>query len=98
MDDYGVDINAPEPPFVLFQVLYRLPIINSILYLPWLLISFLARALSAIVGYFVGFMFGDDGHAGGVATGTIREPVSRDPRIPRPRWGPDLSLMDDEYL
>ena len=27
-----------------------------------------------------------------------RQPASRDSRIPRPAWGPDLTMMDDEYL
>lgn len=40
----------------------------------------------------MGFMFGDED------AGYVRQPVSRDHRIPRPVWGPDLSMMDDEYL
>lgn len=27
-----------------------------------------------------------------------RVPVSQDDRIPRPPWGPDLSMMHDEVL
>ena len=46
----------------------------------------------------MGFTFADDAGAGdeGWVGGAV--PVSRDARIPRPAWGPDLSMLDDEYL
>ncbi|KAL8716302.1 MAG: hypothetical protein Q9220_000207 [cf. Caloplaca sp. 1 TL-2023] len=46
------------------------------------------RFWAGVVGWVIGFGGGGDG----------REPVSRDPRIGRPEWGPDLSMMGDEYL
>lgn len=63
----------------------------------------LVRAVFSLLGYLVGFMFGGDedavaGGRGGVRGGRIRQPVSRDPRIPRPDYGPDLSMLNDDYL
>ncbi|KAI4188277.1 MAG: hypothetical protein LQ348_003958 [Seirophora lacunosa] len=82
MVGYGVDINAPEPPFVLGQVLWRkmgMGIVFEVI-----------RCFATVLGWIVGF--------GGAETGRGQKPVSRDPRIPMPDWGPDLSMMDDEYL
>ncbi|KAL9003593.1 MAG: hypothetical protein Q9188_003544 [Gyalolechia gomerana] len=82
MVGYGVDINAPEPPFVLAKVIWRR-----------LGVGFLfdfVRLWAGVIGWVAGF--------GGAGTGTARQPVSRDSRIPKPEWGPDLSMMDDEYL
>lgn len=52
------------------------------------------------MGYFIGFVFGRDADGGGMNGygGVPRQPVSKDNRIPRPSWGPDLSMMDDEFL
>lgn len=97
MDGYGVDITAPEPPFVLFKVLYRKTIFGTLLY-PFFT---LVKLLASVLGYLMGFTFGgepaaeDWGWGGG---GAVQVPVSRDARIPRPAWGPDLSMLDDEYL
>ena len=93
MVGYGVDINAPRPPFVLFKVIHRNAAIRNILIPFYALSKVLAKIIASVVGYFVGFMFGDDEVAE-----VVRQPVSRDQRIPRPSWGPDLSMMDDEYL
>lgn len=86
MVGYGVDINAPEPPFVLAKITWRklgMPFVFD-----------LVRFWAGVFGWVAGF--------GGAGTGTVagkeRQPVSRDERIPRPEWGPDLSMMDDEYL
>lgn len=99
MEGYGVDIAAPQPPFVLFKVLYRLvreSFIGSLFSSFYLLFSIFVRLLSSVIGYLIGFIFGgtSDGEAGKIT----RQPVSKDDRIPRPSWGPDLSLMDDEFL
>ncbi|KAL8732879.1 MAG: hypothetical protein Q9166_002480 [cf. Caloplaca sp. 2 TL-2023] len=77
MVGYGVDINAPTPPFVLAKVIWRKLGIGLL----FEVVRFWARVLGWIVGF-----------------GEGREPVSRDTKIPRPEWGPDLSMMDDEYL
>ncbi|KAL8917158.1 MAG: hypothetical protein Q9208_008127 [Pyrenodesmia sp. 3 TL-2023] len=82
MVGYGVDINAPEPPFVLAKVLWRKLGIGILLDI--------VRFFASVLGWVAGF--------GGAGTGATREPVSRDQRIPKPEWGPDLSMMDDEYL
>ncbi|KAL6718958.1 hypothetical protein ACLMJK_003193 [Lecanora helva] len=92
MVGYGVDIDAPKPPFVAFKVLARYTVVGRVVPFLRLLVSL----VMSVVGWFVGFVFGgSEGSNGGVPT---RVPVSRDARIPRPAWGPDLSLMDDEYL
>ena len=108
MEGYGVDINSPEPPFVLFQVLYRFlrdSFVGTLLYPVYYILSLLVGVVSSVVGYLVGFVFGSDeasphGHVGqGFASGGFRQPpVSQDERIPRPQWAPDLSMMNDEYL
>ncbi|KAL8862058.1 MAG: hypothetical protein Q9178_001513 [Gyalolechia marmorata] len=77
MVSYGVDIDAPRPPFVLAKVLWRK--------LGMGLLVEVVRFWASVLGWIVGF-------------GEGRQPVSRDQRIPRPEWGPDLSMMDDEYL
>ncbi|KAL8998724.1 MAG: hypothetical protein Q9169_002279 [Polycauliona sp. 2 TL-2023] len=79
MIGYGVDIDAPEPPFVLAKVVWRKLGVG--------LLVEVVRFWASVFGWIVGF--------GG---GERSPPVSRDPRIPRPAWGPDLSMMDDEYL
>lgn len=108
MEGYGVDINSPEPPFVLFQVLYRFlreSFLGTVLYPVYYILSLFLRVASSIVGYLVGFIFGGGGtspygpEANGFGNGMPRQPpVSRDDRIPRPQWAPDLSMMTDEYL
>ncbi|KAL8756308.1 MAG: hypothetical protein Q9184_004545, partial [Pyrenodesmia sp. 2 TL-2023] len=82
MVGYGVDLNAPEPPFVLAKVLWRKLGIG--------IVFDIVRFFASVLGWVAGF--------GGAGTGATREPVSRDQRIPKPEWGPDLSMMDDEYL
>ncbi|KAL8965879.1 MAG: hypothetical protein Q9197_006281 [Variospora fuerteventurae] len=82
MVGYGVDINAPEPPFVLGQVLWGKTGVGLV----FEVIRFFAAALGWIVGF------------GGAGSGRGPEPVSRDPGIPKPASGPDFSMMDDEYL
>ncbi len=82
MVGYGVDLDAPEPPFVLAKVLWRKLGIG--------ILFDIVKFFAGVLGWVVGF--------GGAGTGATREPVSRDQRIPRPAWGPDLSMMDDEYL
>ncbi|KAL8734280.1 MAG: hypothetical protein Q9181_003247 [Wetmoreana brouardii] len=84
MVGYGVDINAPRPPFVLAKVIWRK--------LGMELLVEVARFWSGVLGWIVGFAGGGGGGARG------RKPVSRDERIPKPEWGPDLSMMNDEYL
>ncbi|KAL9130879.1 MAG: hypothetical protein Q9217_001029 [Psora testacea] len=93
MVGYGVDIHAPRPPFVLFQVIYRNTGLGNILAPFYHLSRIVFKLLASIFGYLVGFMFGnEDGFQ------ETPQPVSRDRRIPKPSWGPDLSMMDDEYL
>lgn len=95
MRGFGVDINAPRPPFVLFKVILRAFATNSLLTPFYLFLRVLFKLFGGLAGYLVGFVFGDGEGDGG---GGKQQPVSRDARIPRPDWGPDLSFMDDEYL
>ena len=99
MVGYGVDINAPRPPWVLAKVIYRYTAVGTIFTPIYHAARIITKLVSAFVGYIIEFMFGDETHAsaaGGAAATKL--PVSRDARIPKPVWGPDLSLMDDEYL
>ena len=101
MEGYGVDINAPKPPFVAVKVLYRYTAAGTVMAPFYHAGRITLRILAAFVGWVVGVLFDDggNGHVGpGAGARGARQPVSRDMRIPRPRWGPDLSLMDDEYL
>jgi len=91
MEGYGVDINSPEPPFVLEQMLWRWLSLRSL----YVLLRALVRFGAQVVGYVVGLCMGGGGGGGG---GGGRQPVSTDPRIPRPEYAPDLSMFDDEYL
>ena len=89
---YGVDVNAPEPPFVLFKVLHRNMALGNILDPIYVAARTILRLCAGLVGYLAGLVM--------EAEETVKgpDPVSRDQRIPRPSWGPDLSLLDDEYL
>ena len=55
------------------------------------LVRVLIKLIASLVGYLAGLVMGAAGEG-------VRQPVSSDPRIPRPDWGPDLRMMDDEYL
>ena len=103
MVGYGVDINAPRPPWVLAKVIYRYTALGTVLSPLYHFTRIVTRLLAALIGYIIGFIFGDNEAspntgATAAAAATTRLPVSRDARIPKPVWGPDLSLMDDEYL
>jgi hypothetical protein len=105
MEGYGVDIDSPEPPFVLFQVLYRILLrdsfLGTLLSPIYYIASLLLSVISSVVGYLVGFIFREEGgrvSGFGDGNGGNGVPVSSDTRIPRPQWAPDLSMMNDEYL
>ena len=93
MIGYGVDINAPRPPFVLFKVIYSKTAVGNVLAPIYHLLRISFRIIASLVEYILTFMFGNED-----TTEQARQPVSRDKRIPRPSWGPDLSMLDDEYL
>ncbi|KAL8665083.1 MAG: hypothetical protein Q9202_002483 [Teloschistes flavicans] len=111
MRGYGVDATAPQPPFVFAKVVARLLGFGGsnrswsdgnegldeevkgdggVFAVLAAGVRFCAGAVGWVVGFFV--------NGGGGAGDEGRQPVSRDTRIPRPVWGPDLSMMDDEYL
>ncbi|KAL9100997.1 MAG: hypothetical protein Q9163_003702 [Psora crenata] len=93
MIGYGVDINAPRPPFVLIKVIYHKTALGSVL-APFYHLSRIAfKLFASLLGYAVGFISGDER-----GSENIRQPVSRDQRIPRPNRGPDLRMLDDEYI
>lgn len=83
MIGYGVDINAPRPPFVLVKVLWRYAFIETSIFA---VVRFLVRLSWGLVGYIVGFVGGvwneDTGGAG-------EQIVHR---------GPDMGMLADEYL
>lgn len=91
MVGYGVDIHAPRPPFVLAKVLYRYTSLGTVVAPFYHLVRVLIKLIASLVGYLAGLVMGAAGEG-------VRQPVSSDPRIPRPDWGPDLRMMDDEYL
>lgn len=95
MEGYGVDINAPEPPFVLEKMLWRWMSLDGIIRPVYVLLRAVVRLGAQIVGYLAGVYMGDGAASAEVP---VRQPVSTDPRIPRPEYGPDLSMYDDEYL
>lgn len=92
MVGYGVDINAPRPPFVLAKVLYKHTALGTVVAPFYHLVRVVVKVVAGLMGYLVGFA------VGGTQQQQQRQPVSRDQRIPRPAWGPDLGMMDDEYL
>ena len=95
---YGVDINSPEPPFVLEKMLWRWLSVGTIVRPLYIIVRAIVRLAAEVVGWMVGFSSGGGGSAGEPHPSPVRHPVSTDPNIPRPAWGPDLSMMDDEYL
>ena len=94
---YGVDINSPEPPFVLEKMLWRWLSVGTILRPLYVIVRAIVRLAAEVVGWMVGFSSAGSS-AGEPQSSPVRQPVSTDPNIPRPAWGPDLSMMDDEYL
>lgn len=102
MEGYGVDINSPEPPFVLEKMLWRWLSVGAVVRPLYVLLRAVVRFGAQVVGYLVGFGSGggDGGGWGGGngGGGAGRHPVATDPRIPRPEYAPDLSMFDDEYL
>ena len=96
-EGYGIDINAPEPPWVLEQMLWRWLSIGTIARPIYVLLRALIRLAADVVGWIVEFSSATKGTNAGPGQ-MDRQPASTDPGIPRPPWGPDLSMMDDEYL
>lgn len=94
MDGYGVDYNAPRPPFVLFKLLWRSPV-SAPLQSLWFVIGALVRLLSGILGFGAGFLGRGDGkgvHDQGAWTyGEGSVPPLRS-------WGEDAAIGSDEYL
>lgn len=89
MTGYGVDINSPEPPFVLEQMLWRWLSPEHIIRPFYILLRAFVRLCAQGVGYIAGLWAGDGGG------GTVRQPVSTDPKL---EYAPDSSMFDDEFL
>lgn len=89
MVGYGVDINAPRPPFVAVKVLWREGIGGVV----WGIV----RGVAGVLGWVFGFLFSDigGGGGGGGGRGSIG---SRNVRGNRAGWGPELGVGDDEIL
>jgi len=87
MIGYGVDINAPRPPFVLAKVLWRYAVVET----PFFAVArVLVRVLGSLVGYFVGFITGVGN--GGIGKEEVR---AGEQTVYR---GLDLGMIGDEYL
>ena len=95
MEGYGVDINSPEPPFVLEQMLWRWMSLGAIFRPLYGLLRAIIRLGAQTVGYIAGLLFGSGNDAGRTME---RRPISTDPRIPKSEYAPDLSMYDDENL
>ena len=96
---YGIDVNAPEPPFVLEKMIWRWLSVGTIARPLYILLRALVRLAAEAIGWIAGFYAGNGGDTGTSTDRTMEsKPASTDPGIPRPAWGPDLSMMDDEYL
>lgn len=80
MVGYGVDINAPRPPFVLAKVMYKYTAIGTLVAPFYHVARVMVKLVASLMGYLVGFVAGDG----------VKQPASRDERIPRPEWGPDI--------
>lgn len=96
MVGYGVDINAPRPPFVLAKVLYQYTAFGTLVAPFYHFARVLVRLVAGLVGYAVGFVVSGDGGGGGGELG--KRPVGWDQRMPRTEWGADSRMMDDEFL
>lgn len=94
MDGYGVDYNAPRPPFVLFKLLWRSPV-GAPLQSLWFVISIFVRLFSGIFGFGAGLFGWGDGKSvndqGAWTYGEGGVPPIRS-------WGEDAAIGSDEYL
>ena len=103
MVSFGVDLDRPRPPFILAKLLWRSPIgyiLKPLWFVFALMLKSFTKSLAWLVRFVYEFAFGErdgTGH-GGISGNRMRQPVARDMRIPRPSWGPDLSMMDDDYI
>ena len=59
MHGYGVDYDAPRPPFVLAKMLWRSPLGVPLQSL-WFLVSMLVRLLAGVFGFNAGIFAWDD--------------------------------------
>ncbi|KAK4698120.1 hypothetical protein P7C71_g62, partial [Lecanoromycetidae sp. Uapishka_2] len=71
MVGYGVDINAPRPPFVLVKVLWRYAVVETSFFA---IVRAIVRLLWGLVGYLVGFL-------GAVRTGDVGDLGNGGPRV-----------------
>ena len=94
MQGFGVDINAPEPPFVLFKVLWRCPL-GSPFRAVWLVISVLARFVASIAAYVFGI---EEPHPRVHAWQRQQQQPSAGDASATPWLPQDLSMMGDEYI
>lgn len=101
MEGYGVDYNAPRPPFILAKLLWRSPL-GFPLQLLWFGISVLVRLFASVFGFSAGFFgFGDDGVVEANGPWVYRE-VKAPPLGSRGDvglgWDDGGSMAKDEYL
>lgn len=96
MVGYGTGRGAPKPPFVAVKVLWRWVTGGAVGGAVYGFLRVAVKIFSSLLGWLIGFFFGDDGASGSGKKGG--QLGSKDARIPKPSWGPDLRMMDDEVL
>lgn len=93
MEGYGVDYNAPRPPFVLFKLLWKSPV-GVLLQSLWFVISVLVRLFSGVFGFGAGFF----GWAVGKVVNDQGAWTSQEAGVPIQSWGDDAAIGSDEHL
>jgi hypothetical protein len=97
VDGYGIEYNAPRPPFILSQLLWKSALGVPFQWL-WFMTGVFVRFLSGIFGFSAGwFDWNDDWMVQDKWRWRFREvgPPVRDEGL---GWGADTALGSDEYL
>ena len=96
MRGFGVDIDAPRPPFVLWKLAWRAGL-RHVLGLPWMALTVVVRLVAGVLGVGAG-IFGHGDEGGG--TGDVRwKDYDSAPLWPDGRSTEDaLGMERDEYL
>ena len=93
MEGYGVDYNAPRPPFVLAKLFWRSPL-GLPLQAVYFLLSVLVRLFAGMLGFSAGFF----GHGGDNAGGDGRPWMYREVEVGAEGWRDEGLMGADEYL
>ncbi|MCJ1385635.1 hypothetical protein MMC17_008758 [Xylographa soralifera] len=93
MEGYGVDYNAPRPPFVFAKLLWRSPLGVPLQSL-YFVLSVLVRLFAAVFGFSAGFF----GHGDDNVVGAERPWMYREADIGTVGWHDDGLMGGDGYL